>query len=222
MQQAFVDAYRAGEEAENAAAVAGYKNPAGQAAKLMDDTKIHEAIEGIKHGDWGDGAKSYAFRTAIERISGVPLDEGFQTFAMQRGNELEPEARREHEKQAGILVSQTGIVLTDDELFGASADGLIDDDGGSEYKCFLDPGKLRTVIIEKDLKQFHDQIQGCLWITGRKWWHFGMYVPALKAANKQLTLIKVERDDEYIEELEKDLVLFNDYVELNVKMIKES
>ena len=84
---------------------------------------------GANKGDYNEKAKNYAFRLAIERISGQPLDEGFETWAMARGHELEEAARIEHESHAGILVDLAGFVLTDDGKYGASADGLIDDDG---------------------------------------------------------------------------------------------
>jgi hypothetical protein len=124
---------------------------------------------GPNKGDFSAAAKDYAFRLAVERISGEPLDEGYQTWAMSRGHELEPAARLAHELAAGVSVKRCGFVLTDDEAFGASADGLIGEDGGSEYKCLIDPARLRQVLIEGDVSDFTDQVQGCLWITGRKY-----------------------------------------------------
>ena len=119
-------------------------------------------------GDFTDAAKNYAFRLAIERISGKPLDEGFETWQMRRGHELEPEARSMHEAMAGVLVDRAGFVVTDDGWFGASADGLIDADGGCEYKCLISPESLIDVLLLEDLSKYMDQIQGCMWITGRK------------------------------------------------------
>lgn len=97
-----------------------------------------------RSGEPTEAALDYAFATAIERISGAPLDEGFETWQMRRGHELEPAARLAHEAAAGVIVQRAGFVTTDDGTFGASADGLIDEDGGSEYKCLVAPEKLRT------------------------------------------------------------------------------
>ncbi len=152
---------------------------------------------------------NYAFRVAVERVSGVPLDEGFQTWQMKRGHELEPEARAEHEMQAGVIVQRAGFVMTDDGMFGASADGLIDDDGGSEYKCLVSPEGMRKVLVEGDISEFIDQVQGCMWLTGRKWWHFALYCPALRPVGKALWWREVKRDDDYIEALEADLITFS-------------
>ena len=52
---------------------------------------------GKNQGQFTEAAKDYAFRLAIERISGKPLDEGFETWQMKRGHELEPAARLAHE-----------------------------------------------------------------------------------------------------------------------------
>lgn len=173
-------------------------------------------------GDFTEAAKNYAFRLAIERISGVPLDEGFTTWQMKRGNELEPAARMEHETQTGLIVQRAGFVTTDDGLFGASADGLIGDDGGSEYKCLVSPEGLRDVLLNNDLSEFIDQVQGCMWISGRKWWHFGLYCPALAPVKKQFTLHVVPRDDDYIESLESDLIEFRKLVSQNESKLRQS
>lgn len=173
-------------------------------------TRASERLKtGPNKGDYNEKAKNYAFRLAVERISGTPLDEGFETWQMKRGHELEPAARQEHEEQAGLVVVPAGFVVTDDGWFGASADGLIDDDGGAEYKCLVSSEGLRDVLLGDDISAFTDQIQGCLWITGRKWWHFGLYCPALSNIGKQFYWREVRRDDDYIAELEKDLVEFN-------------
>ena len=164
-------------------------------------------------GDYSGAAKTYAFRLAIERISGQPLDEGFETWQMKRGHELEPAARAMHEAMSGVLVDRAGFVATDDGWFGASADGLIDHDGGSEYKCLVSPEALRDVLLLEDLSEYMDQIQGCLWVTGRKWWHFGLYCPALEPIGREFFWREIARDENYIEALEADLIKFNELVE---------
>jgi len=158
-------------------------------------------------------ARDYAFRLAIERISGDPLDEGFQTYQMRRGNELEPAARELHGFAYGLDIDHAGFVLTADRRFGASADGLIGDDGGSEYKCFVSPEKLRPILLENDTSSVVDQVQGCMWITGRSWWHFALYCPALEPIGRELTVIPMERDDEHIEAMEADLLAFDRLVQ---------
>lgn len=168
---------------------------------------------GPNKGDFTAAGKEIAFRLAVERISGELLSEDkFDTYEMRRGRELESEARLAHELQKKILVEQTGIVLTEDRLFGASVDGLIGDDGASEYKCFISPKSLMPILLDGDIDSCKDQVQGQLWITGRKWSHFCLYCPALKSIGKALTVIEVFRDEEYIAELESDMLAFNELV----------
>lgn len=167
---------------------------------------------GPNKGDFTEATKDYAFRVAIERISGSPLEEGFETWQMRRGHDLEPMARMEHEIETGVVVEQVGFVTTDDRLFGASADGFIGQDGGAEYKCFVAPEKLRAILLTGDTSDVIDQCDGGMWITGRLYWDFCLYCPALKPIDRALTLHRIERNDDRIEALEKDLMAFAELV----------
>lgn len=205
-QQIYVNAIRAGQTQAEAMQQAGYK------AKPTTD-KIDRAIAGERVGEFSDAAKAYAFRLAVERISGEALDEGYETFAMRRGHELEPAARDAHEIAAGVVVRRCGFIVTDDNAFGCSVDGLIQQKGGSEYKCLIAPDRLRAVLIDGDLSEFADQVQGCLWLTGREWWHFALYCPALKPIGRELWWHEWRRDEDYIEALEHDLLEFKGLVD---------
>lgn len=200
-QARYVELVRAGHESKAAAIEAGYKTP-------PTSETVKRALDGETVGDFSDKAKDLAFRLACERISGEPLDEMHQTWQMERGQELEPEARRCHEVYAGVVVQRAGFVTTLDGMFGASADGLIGDDEGSEYKCLVSPRGIRSIWLDNDLSEFIDQIQGCMWITNRSAWHFGMYCPALERVGKEFYFQRVQRDHAYIEALQADLWRF--------------
>lgn len=208
-QSELVVAMRAGMAIEAAAAKAGYKT------KPRLTETVQRAIEGQSVGDYSEAAKNYAFRLAIERISTEPLDEGFETWAMKRGHELEPMAREAHEQHAGVIVEPCGFVTTVDSAFGASADGLIDAEGGAEYKCLVDPLRLRTALVDNDISEFMDQVQGGMWITGRRWWDFCIYCPALSAIGRDFTRWRVPRDDNYINTMEAELLEFKRLVDQN-------
>lgn len=196
-------------------------------AGVITASMFKECCEKLKSGknkgDFKKPAHDYAFRLAVERISGEALDEGgMDTFAMRRGRELEPDARFRHEQEIGTFVEEVGLALTDDGIFGASADGFIGEDEGAEYKCFINPEKIRDIVLTGDLSDVMHQIQGGLWITGRKVWHFALYCPALKNINKDFTLIKVERDDDFIAEMEAELLEFNVLVESYKKQLEDA
>jgi len=168
---------------------------------------------GVNKGEYSQKAKDYAFKLAVERISGELFDDPqFDPWQAKRGRDLEPEARIAYEEKQGILVEQTGLALTEDRLFGSSVDGLVDEDGTIEVKCFLAPAKLAPILFENDIGDCVDQIQGGLWISGRKWCDFILFCPALKCINKHITVIRIHRNDEYIAELEVDILKFNQYV----------
>jgi hypothetical protein len=207
-QQVYVSAILAGKPEADARIEADYKAaPKAEA--------VRRALAGEPVGEPSEAAMNYAFNLAVERISGKALDNGFETWQMKRGHELEPMARMEHEMATGLIVQRAGFVTTDDGFFGASADGLIGKEGGSEYKCFLSPEKLRAFHIDNDASGIMDQVMGCMWITDRKFWHVGMYCPALESVGRQLWWREFKRDDDYIEKLEADLwqfkLLVDDY-----------
>lgn len=204
-QKAYVDACLAGMSEKEAAVQAGYK-----AAPRSDI--VMRALAGEPVGDWSEEAKNYAFRLAIERISGEPLDEAYETYSMKRGHELEPAARAEHQRQSGLIVERAGFVSSGDG-FGCSADGLIGKDGGAEYKCFMDPAKLRAFHIDNDASDVFEQAQGCMWITGRKYWHIGLYCPSLKSVGKQLWWKSFDRDEAFIDAMRADLIRFRELVD---------
>lgn len=206
-QQSYVNWIRGGMDKANAAKNAGYKNP-------PKSDKVDRAIDGESVGDWSETAHNYAFRLAIERISGEPLqDEKYQGYAAQRGHQLEPEARELHAFTTDQLIERAGVIRSLDGKFGCSADGLIGDTIGVEYKCFTSVEKIRPILFDFDVQDVRDQMQGGMWLSGRQEWQFGLYCPFLDTCNRALTLITEKRDDEYIAHLERDLLNFDELVE---------
>ncbi len=180
-----------------------------QRAGVLTASMVGVIRNKLTNGEYSKAAEKYAFRIALERITGKPLDDTFETEYMRRGNRLEEEARVLHEQRIGDLIEQTGLVLSDCGRFGASPDGLIRSDGGAEYKCFVSPEKLMPILIHGDVSEIQDQMQMNMWLTEREWWHFGLYCPALKPVERELTIIPVMRDDAYIEALRTDLYEFD-------------
>lgn len=185
---------------------------AGVVTASMFKTAREKLKTGANKGQPSKAALDYAFKVAVEGISGLPLDDGFQTWAMQRGQELEPEARDELSYHLGMDIQQCGFVTTDCGRFGASADGLIDDHAGVEIKCLVAPDRMRALVLDGNAADFMDQVQGGLWITGRSVWYLAIYCPALAGVNRALTVYQIERDDDYIAGLQDDLEAFHGLV----------
>lgn len=169
---------------------------------------------GPSKGDFSKASHDLAFRLAVERITGQPLDDDeFSPWQAARGQRLEPEAREAHEVQHGVVVQPMGFIRTTDGKFGVSVDGLIGEEEGAEYKCFLAPSKLRRVLTEGDWSDVIDQCQFSLAVTGRKRWHMGLYCPQLGVIDRALTVHVAERDDDYIDAMWADLLRFDRLIE---------
>lgn len=139
---------------------------------------------------------------------------------MKRGQEKEPHGRLEYEIQTGNLVQESGVVLTDDRLFGYSMDGFVGDDGLIEIKSLVSAIAVLEMWRDKDLTEYMHQIQGGLWITGRKFCDFVMYAPQLTSIGKQLFIKRVLRDESFIEKMEVDLLRFSKTVLENEAILR--
>ena len=170
-------------------------------------------------GDPTDKSDQIAYDLAFERISAEPYGDTFQTFAMKRGSELEAMARMRYESRYSVMVDEVGVALTDDRLFGYSADGLVGTDGLIEIKTPLSSTKIVEMIRTGDIEEYKHQIQMGLWITGRLWADFIMYIPPLKGVNNDLYVKRIKRDDNFIEDMEIGLLKFNKRVEDAVKLL---
>ena len=173
---------------------------------VITASRAKDACKMLKNGDPAEVAIAYAAQIALERVSGVRCDETFVNAAMRRGTELEPQARAAYEADTGILVLESGIVLTDDRVFGYSTDGLIGSDGLLEIKCPSSPRVVCSMWRDGDVSEYMHQIQMGMWITGRKWLDFVMYDQRLSCVGKSLFVKRIDRDETFIEQLEVGLM----------------
>ena len=163
---------------------------------------------------------NYCADIAFERISGVTKDDVYVTRAMQAGTDREPFARIGYESRTGNLAEESGIVLTDDKLFGYSSDGFVGDDGLIEIKCLSSAIKIINLLETLDVSEFIHQIQGGMWITGRAWLDFVLYVPELESVGKDLLIKRIERDDDFIETMEEQLMQFSKRVDSHIEVLR--
>lgn len=184
--------------------------------------KLTKASKNGNAGDPAGDAIKYAWMLAVETIAGEPLDETFTTYAMRRGRDLEPQARSVYEKRTGAWVDEVSLVLTDDSRFGYSADGFVGDDGLVEIKCPMAADKLGAVWSNPETAhlEYIDQINGGLWITGRKWCDLVVYCPWLAPVGKDLFVRRIFRNDDAIEALESDLMGFLKLVDANLAILR--
>ncbi len=152
----------------------------------------------------GEPLKAYhdlIWQVVVERMTGQAV-EGPTGQALAWGTEVEPYAAEAYELQTGNVVTEAGFIQHPDYSFvGASPDGLVGEDGGLEIKS----PKSSAVHLERFLKgvpdEYRAQIQGCMWVTGRKWWSFVSYDPRMPESHRMLH-IKVLRDEAFIAQLQ--------------------
>lgn len=117
--------------------------------------------------------------------------------AMQRGNDLEEQARNTFEFLTDLEVMEVGFCKLDDWR-GCSPDGLIDG-SGLEIKCPLGHTQIKYLQAGKLPTEYVPQVQWSMYITGRDTWHFYSYHPSIK----DLHLV-VKRDDDLIKTMEEE------------------
>lgn len=149
----------------------------------------------------------YAFDVARERAGGK-APETYANAAMRFGTEQEPIARAVYEARTGNWVEEAGFITTDDGQFGVSVDGLVGEDGIIEIKTMVSSDTLFTAVVEGDVSAYRDQCLGAMWLLGRKWVDLILWAPDLASIGRDMTLIRIERNDDEINTLEADLVDF--------------
>jgi len=166
------------------------------------------------------GYRNYLADLVVERLTGNKT-ESFTNAAMQWGVDQEPLARAEYEVKTGNFVDQVAFVDHPTIInFGCSPDGLVGDDGLIEIKCPNTATHIDYVMQDKVPTKYIPQIQCQLAVTGRKWCDFVSFDPRLPDG-LQILIVRLERDDEYIEKLEARVIKFLDEVNSAVNGLKE-
>ena len=166
-------------------------------------------------GTPSSSAESYINDLIAELITGesTPFH---VTEWMQRGTELEPFARMNYELETDREVTEVGFCMHDILRCGVSPDGLIGDDGGIEIKCPKPSTHVKYLRKGTLPSEYKAQVMGCLWVTEREWWDFMSYHPQMPNL-----LIRVHRDEEYINQLERLVTHACQIIEKEVADIKE-
>ena len=138
-------------------------------------------------------ADGYLRDLVAEWLLGVPLDDATSQW-MERGAEIEAEARSTYSLIRDLAVLQVGFCLRDDGKVGCSPDGLVGEDGGLEIK--VPSAAIHTgYLLEPDslADEYRCQVQGSLYVTGRAWWDLLSFNPVLPPV-----LVRCDPDKEFI------------------------
>lgn len=167
----------------------------------------------LKNGEPGANRRALVTRLAVERLTGSPV-ETFSNDAMRRGTELEPEARAAYEAETGELVELVGFVKHPElEYVGCSPDGELGDDDLIEIKCPANMAKHLDALRSNDhAAEYRWQLQGQLWVTGRKRVKAVSYDPRFPP-HLRLAVCNVERDEAAIKQLAGECAKANSEIE---------
>ena len=163
-----------------------------------------------ENGQLSDTAESYLCELVWEIQTGQP-HEIYPTAAMRWGTDTEEEARRCYEAVTDVTVIESGFVQFADTNIGCSPDGLVGDDGGIEIKCPFGPVEHTKVRRRNEVpSQYKWQVVGAMLVTGREWWDFVSYDPRMQETEHAIHIIRVQRVENEIKQLEKKLRLFDE------------
>ena len=154
----------------------------------------------------GKTRRTYMLKLIGERLTGE-LSEGYSNGHMERGNEMEPEARDAYAWHADVEPVQVGFVrnttLIDLGPVGCSPDSMIGDAGLLEIKTKL-PHIQCEVLLKGEVPTEHlKQIHGAIWVCEREWCDFVSYWPGLPTFIK-----RVYRDEKIITDLKTGITDF--------------
>lgn len=171
-------------------------------------SRMADAMATLKDGKT-DGAprKRYLREILAERMTGYAMDH-YVSPAMQHGLEYEQACKDAYEGASGNLILPAGFILHPRiEFFGATPDGLIDDDGCYEGKAPTTDTHLYWLIEGKVPPEYKPQMIAEMLCARRRWCAFASYDPRLPP-KKRLFVRHYEPKPEEFAEIESAAIRF--------------
>ncbi|MDY5105785.1 lambda exonuclease family protein [uncultured Actinobacillus sp.] len=169
-------------------------------------SRIADIMAKTKSG-YSTSRQNYLMQLLCERLTGK-VEESFKSAAMQRGNDLEPEARNWYQLETGEIVEQVSFIdhpnIND---AGASPDGLVGAEGLIEIKCPNTATHIETLRSKKPSDRYYKQMQWQMACTGRKWCDFVSFDNRLPD-NLAYFCVRIDRNEEVIAEIEAEVNKF--------------
>lgn len=129
----------------------------------------------------------------------------FRNADMDRGNELEPEAREVYASTVDEPVEKTGFMKNHDEIgfIGYSADALVGDIGLAEIKTTEPHIQVEILEANRIPPEHVKQIQCGLWVSERQWIDVVVYCPGMPLFSK-----RAYRDEGLIQNMRFESISF--------------
>ena len=129
----------------------------------------------------------YVWELVAEWALGEPVTKFGGNDWTERGQVLEPEARKFYSFQRDLKPRTVGLIYRDeDRMCGCSPDGLVGDNGLIELKCPMAGNHLQYLVGDSVPSKYAMQVQGQLWVSGRAWCDFVSYYPGLPVFIKRV------------------------------------
>jgi len=178
-------------------------------------------LDVLSKGKSGESAsrKNYRTELLVQRLTGQP-GESFTNTAMEWGTATEPLARIAYEAEMGVFVDQVAFIDHPSiAQFGCSPDGLVAE-GLIEIKCGNTATHIDWMLDGKPPTKHIPQMQCQMAVTGRQWCDFVSFDPRLPD-DLHLFVVRLERDQEYIEAMEAEVKKFLSEVDEMFIKLKE-
>lgn len=185
---------------------------------LATASRFKDILATTKSGTPSKARDNYKAELVAERLTGRSPDR-FNSADMAWGSETEELARLEYSLKTGNVVDEVGLYVHPDMAVAASPDGLVSTEGGIEIKNRRLANHIESLRTGEVPKEFIDQVHGCLWLAGRKWWDYVSFAPELPE-NAQLFIKRVMRDEVYIAGLQQKVREFLEEVDKDVKFVE--
>ncbi len=157
---------------------------------------------------YSDMRKGYMAELVAQIATGlIPAEMSFKQC--EWGKEHEDQARAFFELELNVNIDVPTFIYRDKiKRFGLSPDGLITGTKtGLELKCpFTTKIHVEFVCSDKIKKEYIEQCQYSMWITGYESWYFASYDPRVKSKRLHYKLIK--RDPYFMAKYDKAEVNF--------------
>lgn len=182
-------------------------------------SRVADVLARTKSGPSADRA-NYLAELVCERLTGEPAASVFATADMQRGTEMEPQARAAYELATGSMVLETGFVQHPTLMAGASPDGLIGSDGLLEIKCPKTATHISYLERGEPPAKYVPQMAWQIICTGRKWCDFASYDPRLPG-KLSLFVVRFTPTAEQLENITAEVSTFIHEVDRKVEALRK-
>lgn len=169
----------------------------------------------------GDASKTRAkllYQMAGEILTGEPA-ETFKNAVMQRGIEMEPEAREHYAFRPNVELTSVGFArrTIGRVTVGCSPDSLVGKDGLLEIKTMAPDMLIELLQSGRFPTEHRAQVHGSLWVLKRQWCDLKIFYRGMPVSPE----FRIERDEIFIRMIDEAVQVFDYDLRRLVEKIKD-